>query len=148
MSAALKHLRPGEGPTCTVLGTDIVCCKAASSDTGGAYSLLETIVPPGGGPPPHVHHREDEAFYVLEGQFEFQVANQTIQAGPGSFLIAPRDIPHSFRNSGSTPGKLLITVQPAGFENFIAELGQIPMTDPPDWPRLSAVANKYGLEFL
>lgn len=143
-----KCMRAGEGRTHTVLGGDVVCFKVTGDDCEGAYALCETTVPPGGGPPPHVHHREDETFYVIEGEFEFYAKGETIKAEAGSLVIAPRDIPHTFKNVGSTPGKMLILVRPAGFENFIAEFATLPYDQPPDVAKMAAIAAKYGLEFL
>ncbi len=78
---------PGEGESVWVVG-DLITLKLTSEDTGGAFSLFEGAIPPGGGPPPHVQHREDESFYVMEGQFEFLVGEDTIPGGGG--LVRPR----------------------------------------------------------
>jgi mannose-6-phosphate isomerase-like protein (cupin superfamily) len=117
-------------------------------DSGGTFSLFETVTPPQAGPPPHVHHREDESFYILEGQFEFTIGDRKIAAEPGTFLFAPRDLPHWFRNVGNTPGKLLITVHPAGLEHFFAEFSELPTDAPPDIAKMTAIGNKYGIEFV
>src|SRR5919206_2886477 len=58
---------------------------ARSADTGGAYCLVESLTAPGAGAPPNRHPSDDEAFYVLDGRFEFMVDGQTISAGAGSF---------------------------------------------------------------
>jgi quercetin dioxygenase-like cupin family protein len=68
--------------------------KVKSQETRGAYSVLESVVQPSTGPEPHRHSREEEGFYILEGQYEFRVGTQVIKAGPGDFLFAPRNIPH------------------------------------------------------
>src|SRR5262245_50743238 len=70
--------------------------KATAESTGGAYGLVESWVRAGSSPPLHVHHREDEAFWVLEGTVRFRVGGEDIVAGPGSFVFAPRDVPHTF----------------------------------------------------
>ena len=111
---------------------------------------------PGGGTPPHIHHYEEEAFFVVEGTYAFGIGEQSVELGPGGFVFGPRDIPHSFRNVGSTPGRLLMLITPGGlFEQFTAEVGQ-PLAGP-DFPapaapadvaRLVAVAAKYGIDFL
>jgi quercetin dioxygenase-like cupin family protein len=113
-------------------------------------------VGPGGGSPPHVHSREDETFYVVEGEFEFLVAGAPIRLKAGEHLFAPRDVPHNFRNVGSEPGKMIITATPAGLENFFSEIGTklssrddapVPPS-PDDIARLVATAPKYGLKIL
>jgi len=61
--------KPGEGRTIAVFG-DVYRFLAVGEDTNGKYALWEAVVPPGGGPPPHVHSREEEGFYVLEGEIQ------------------------------------------------------------------------------
>jgi quercetin dioxygenase-like cupin family protein len=60
------------------------------------YGLVESWIPAGSSPPLHVHRLEDEAFYVLEGQVRFVSGDTEVLAGPGSFVFAPRDVPHTF----------------------------------------------------
>jgi quercetin dioxygenase-like cupin family protein len=148
MERDIKYMAPGEGPVFHVLGGDVVTVKAVSADTGGSVAVFETLVPSQGGPPPHVHHREDEAFYIVEGEFEFRVGDREVRAITGSFLWAPRDIPHRFRNVGPATGKLLIVVRPAGFERFIEEFSRLPPDVPPDPKAMRAVAQKHVLEFV
>ncbi|MDX1945084.1 MAG: cupin domain-containing protein [Pirellulaceae bacterium] len=138
----------GQGATYRLLGGDIVTLKVVGADMNGAYTLLETITPPGAGPPPHRHHREDETFYILAGQFEFHVGEQTIAAGPGDLLTAPLGTPHFFRNVGPSEGKLLILCRPAGFEHFVADFSQVPPDKPPDIAQLVAIGQKHGIEFV
>ena len=64
--------KPGEGRTIAVVG-DVYRFLATGEETNGKYALWEAIVPPGGGPPPHVHSREEESFYVLEGEIMLQI---------------------------------------------------------------------------
>ena len=79
--------------------------QSGRRDTGGQYSVFETITRPGMGTPLHVHHREEETFYVLKGEYEFHVGAETIRATPGTLLIGPRDVPHWFRNVGTDSGQ-------------------------------------------
>lgn len=126
------------------------------ADTGGTYAVFDFLVPPGHGPPPHIHSREDEAFLVIEGEFEFIVAEKSLRVGAGQYLVAYRDIPHSFRNVGSVPGRMIVTVTPAGLEAFFAEIGtRLPgrNADPvapesDDIEKLLEAAPRYGLQIL
>ena len=90
--------------------------KAAGADTGGAYALTESLVPPHGGPPPHVHHREDEAFWVLEGELAVVVGERHFTAGAGSFVHLPKGILHAYQNVGPGPARFLTLMVPAGLE--------------------------------
>lgn len=143
----------GEGRAYWV-GADHVTIKASGSDTEGAYALVDVVVPPGAGPPPHVHHREDEAFSILEGTFEFLAGDKTVRVNAGNFIHAPRNIVHTYRNVGSTPGRMLVVASPPGFERFVAEVG-VPVTEgatppqaPPDVNEFARVAASYGIEIL
>src|SRR4051794_37193261 len=115
-------MRPDEGRTIGVVG-DVYRFVAVGEDTGGRYALWEAIVPPGGGPPPHVHSREEEGFYVLEGEITFRAGEDRLVAGAGTFLNMPVGTPHSFKNEGSQPAKMLISVAPAGLERMFFEIG-------------------------
>jgi mannose-6-phosphate isomerase-like protein (cupin superfamily) len=83
-----RHLTEGEGEMLWV-ADELMTLKATGEDTGGAYSLTDSVVPPGGGPPPHVHHREDEAFWVLEGELEVMVGESTFMASRRGLLGRP-----------------------------------------------------------
>jgi mannose-6-phosphate isomerase-like protein (cupin superfamily) len=91
--------------------------KATKEQTGGHYTLVE-VLEPEGEVPLHVHYREDEGFWVLEGRLTFEVGEETIKAGPGSFVFGPKDVPHRFTVE-SGPARLLFILSPAGFEEFV-----------------------------
>jgi len=134
------------GRTVKVLG-ETLTFKVVSEDTAGSYALIEIETPPGLGPPPHVHRREDEGFYVLDGRYEIRVGDQTITASPGAFAFLPRNIPHAYKNVGTTPARLLVIITPGGFEKFLAELNLLPL-GPPDLEKITTIARKYELEFV
>lgn len=135
--------RRGEGLS---IFSDLVYVKLGAQETGGHYSLIENVTPPGGGPPLHVHHREDEGFYILEGDYLFEADGKRLEAHAGDFVFIPRDTPHRFRNIGTTTGTMLLTLEPAGLEIFFEELAAIP--GPPDPAKLAPIFVKYGLELL
>jgi quercetin dioxygenase-like cupin family protein len=148
---AAKYIPPGEGESLWVVG-ELLTLKIVGEDTSGAFAILEEITPPQGGPPPHMHSREDETFYVLEGELEFQVSERTILATAGSIIYGPRNILHTLKNVGTTPSSMLVFVTPAGLEKMFEEVGE-PVTDPssppegpPDIERLVATNRKYGVE--
>ena len=128
--------------------------KAAGTQTGGAFALIEQVCPPGFANPLHMHHAEDEAFYVLEGELTVFIGDQKLQAGPGTYLFGPRDIPHGFRVEGTSPCRLLLLATPAGFEQFVVEMGKpaqeltFPPAEPPDMDTLLRLAAKYNIEIL
>src|SRR6478672_13756033 len=89
--------KSGEGRTIAVVG-DVYRFLATGEDTNGKYTLFEAIVPPGGGPPPHVHSREEEGFYILEGEITFTIGDKRLVASAGMFANMPVGTPRSFKN--------------------------------------------------
>ena len=120
---------PTEGRTIAVVG-DVYRFLATGDDTNGKYATLEAIVPPGGGPPPHVHSREEEGFYILEGEITFTIGDKRIVATAGMFANMPVGTPHSFKNESGEPAKMLISVAPAGLEKMFFEFG-VPLAEGP-----------------
>ena len=107
-----------------ILGIPMVI-RIHGRDTGGVVSAVESHDVPGGGPPPHIHHREDETFQILEGEYEWTVGGKTFIAQKGATIFAPRGIPHTYRYLGKTPGRLMCVITPAGFEGFFEEIGAL-----------------------
>jgi mannose-6-phosphate isomerase-like protein (cupin superfamily) len=127
--------------------------KATAEATGGAFGLVESWIAAGAAPPLHVHRREDESFWVLEGRVRFRCGEQEVLAGPGSFVFAPRDVPHTFRVEGDEVAHMLTLLTPGGGERFFVEAGRVPdgpglPEGPPDIPTLQRVAPLYGMEII
>jgi mannose-6-phosphate isomerase-like protein (cupin superfamily) len=139
---------PGEGKAISPIGSDRSYFKALGSQTGGSFALLEQTVPAGHGPRRHVHRREEESFYILEGEFGFEVGDRQLVAGPGTFVLGPRDIPHRFWNAGTTDGRFLLIISPAGLEPFFEEFSRALAESPGDLGRQAEVAARYGIEFV
>ncbi|MEA2156148.1 MAG: hypothetical protein QOE11_2288 [Solirubrobacteraceae bacterium] len=128
--------------------------KADAGTTGGAYGLVQSLVAPKFSPPLHVQDLEDEAFYVLEGNFTFLCGGERIAAGPGSYVFIPRGLPHSFINEDDTPGRLLTIITPGGGERFFADGGRpaegdgLPPEGPPDIEALHRAAAAHGSRII
>lgn len=144
-----------DGRAVAVVG-DIYRFLTTGEETNGAYALWEATVFPGGGPPLHVHSREEEGFYVLEGEITFTVGEERIVAAPGTFANMPVGTPHSFKNEGERPARMLISVAPAGLEQMFLEVGQpveagavsAPPPSPEEIGQLLEAAPRYGIEIL
>jgi quercetin dioxygenase-like cupin family protein len=143
---------PGEGEHLWFLGV-LATVKASAETTAGAVAVIEHLAPQGSGSPLHVHSREDEWFYVIEGELTLWVDGETIVAPAGSFVFGPKGIPHTFTVS-SPEARFLLVTEPAGFEQFMRAVGEpaarveIPpaATEPPDVAALTAVAAECGIE--
>ena len=152
----VAHVTPGEGARSLWVMGEVLTYKIPSHQTGGAYALFETVTQPGAGPPPHVHHREDESFWVLEGEYEFLVEGRAIRAGAGSLIYVPKGNLHAHRNVGEGAGRMLATQTPGGlYERFFEEVGKpvdgggAASPNPEDRPEaedLVAIAARYGIE--
>lgn len=144
-----------EGRTLAVVG-DVYRFLATATETDGKYAMWEAIVPPGGGPPPHVHSREEESFYILQGEITFQIGKERVVASAGMFANMPVGLPHAFKNESNQPAKMLISVAPAGLEDMFFEFG-VPLPPgstaalPPskeEIEKLLTIAPRYGIEVL
>lgn len=85
--------------------------------------MWEAVVPPGGGPPPHEHSREEESFYVLEGEITFHLPGRRVVAKAGEFANMPVGVTHSFKNQSQQTARMIISVAPAGLEQMFFEVG-------------------------
>jgi quercetin dioxygenase-like cupin family protein len=146
-------LRDDEGNAFWFLNT-LTINKVEGDDTHGDLTIVDHRVPAGFNPPPHVHRGVDEAFYILEGEFEGFCGDTQWQAGPGSLVFLPRDLPHGFKVTDASPGRTLLILAPAGFDRFVAALGEpaaeltMPTPTQPDIARVVEIAAAHGIQIL
>ena len=145
---------PAQGGEARWWGECLALIKATGADTGGRVAIIDVTEPPGAVAPKHVHHKEDEGFWVLEGEVTFDVGGTTIVAR-ADYTFGPRDIPHSYR-VGPDGCRMLFIVTPAGFEELVrlisvpAESRSLPPRphEPPDIADFPALLAGYGCELL
>jgi quercetin dioxygenase-like cupin family protein len=118
--------QPGEAKTVS-LGPNRVNFLISGEQTGGKYSLTEFVAapPPAPAAPIHIHQVEDETCYVLEGQFQFIIREQSVVTTAGSVVFVPRGTPHTVINSGPGLGRLLVYLSPPGFEQYWKEMAHL-----------------------
>jgi quercetin dioxygenase-like cupin family protein len=129
--------------------------KVTAEQTGGLLSIIEITEPPNSAGPLHVHHREDEGFWILDGDVTFEVGDVTIEASAGDFAFGPRGIPHRY-TVGDAGCRMLYVLTPGGFEGLVREMSVPaesrtlpPASDEePDWEHVAAVAKAHGCELL
>jgi steroid delta-isomerase-like uncharacterized protein len=146
--STLPHLNTRDDAAFRFLGVPTLV-RSTGETTSGAFGLIEHWeMPAGFASPYHTHHREDESFYVLEGELALVCGGKWLKAGPGTFVYGPREIPHGFRVIGSSPARFLLMCTPSGFEGFVLEQAT-PMAEPPsppDMAKLMTLAAKYGID--
>ena len=154
-SVAPIALNGDQGEALWFLGS-LVVIKASAETTGGRVAVMDNLSPKGGGSPLHVHSREDEWFYVTEGELTFSVGGEVIKAPAGAFVYGPAGIPHTFMVTSDEPARFLLVTEPAGFEGFVRALAEPaqsltvppPADEEPDMEKLGAMAAEYGMELL
>jgi mannose-6-phosphate isomerase-like protein (cupin superfamily) len=139
-------LKPEQGRRIAVMG-NLHLNKVESADTDGAWALLEQEVL-GANPPLHLHEREDEAFYVLAGRVRVWVGDAEFEGGAGTFVLAPRGVPHTYARQPGEDLKLLVLVSPAGFERMFDDVARLPETEQSNPVALSEIAARYGVQIL
>jgi mannose-6-phosphate isomerase-like protein (cupin superfamily) len=148
-----RFLNPGEGQAIWFLRNRMTI-KATAQSTGGAFGLVESLIAPGFSPPLHVHHREDESFWVLEGELTMKCGEQTFRAAAGAFVFLPRGVPHTFVVESDTPARMLTLLTPGGGEGVFIDAGRpaehegLPPAAPPDIEKLKRVSVQYGAEII
>lgn len=121
----------------------------SGAQTHGRSATMRMVIPPGGGAPAaHVHSREDETYVVTRGTFRFWRGKSVIDAGPGSVVYFPRNVPHQFRNIGKASGEVAVTFVPAGLERFFLEIGQHHLTIPKDLNEINRLSRLYGIRIV
>lgn len=120
--------------------------KVATADTAGALFVFEHSEMGPGGPPRHLHHDQDEWFYVVEGEFDFEVGDEAFTLYAGDSLLAPRRVPHVWACT-SERGTLLLGVQPAGsLEAFFRATCELDA--PPPMEETARLFAAHGMEVV
>lgn len=160
-----RQINQGKAPTPMAVGSAegearwwfdaLAVIKATAADTGGLMTIVEVTEPPGAVAPLHVHHREDEAFWILEGDVTFQVGDTTTEAHTGDYAFGPRGIPHRY-TVGAAGCRMLFICTPGGFEDLVIAMSRPadtrtlppPSEEEPDWDSIVAIAGAHGADLL
>ena len=136
----------GEG-TALEIPTGEVTIKAATKETNGSLTVLEFLIGPKEGPALHTHLREDELWYVIEGDFRFKAGDAMLRASTGGMAFGPRGTPHCFQNIGDTPGRLLVITTPSGLERFFEQFAAL-LGGPAKSEAFAALGHANWVEFV
>jgi len=136
----------------------LVTIRVSASDGPDGISVLEHCMPYGSSPPLHLHRTEDELFHILEGEYRLKVRDQEQRVGPGTIVLMPKGVPHTYRVESAQGGRCLTVTVRGEFERFVramsrrAERPELPTAaGPPSadaMQALRATAANYGIEFV
>jgi quercetin dioxygenase-like cupin family protein len=153
--AAVKVIKPEDRRIIETSG-DICSFMTIGEETDSTYALMESIISPGGGPPPHIQHRNEEGFYVLEGELVFTVDGEEVRAAVGDFINIPKGVVHGFTNKTDKRARILVVMSPSIEEYYLLAVGHkitdinapLPPTTPEDVQKYLTLAPQYGIEYV
>jgi Uncharacterized conserved protein, contains double-stranded beta-helix domain len=123
--------------------------KVSADDSEKTLAFFHLVAPPMSGPPRHVHTREDELFYVLEGELVFELDGERHTARTGDTVYLRRGVVHAYQNFTDSTARLLIATTPGEFCGFFEDLSAAtPPGALPEPERLNDIATKFGITML
>lgn len=140
-------VQSAEGKALQTPTGDVATVKASTMMTNGSLTVVELLVGPKQGPALHTHLREDELWYVIEGEFRFKAGDAMLAASTGGMAFGPRGTPHCFQNIGDDPGRLLVITTPSGLERFFEQFAEL-LPGPVTPETLAAVGHANWVEFV
>jgi quercetin dioxygenase-like cupin family protein len=139
-------VRAGEREPLNILGMPLrMLCE--SRETGGAWSWFDEEVPTGMGPPAH-RHDWDEAYYILDGEIDFEIDGESVRSRAGDFNYLPRGTVHGFKGASTAPARVLIFAAPAHASEFFQELSSEIRTLPDDLAKIPEIGDRHGVHFM
>lgn len=121
--------------------------KLEARRVSGSLSVFEGVLPPGMRVGVHTHTREDECSFVLEGELTFTVGDELIHARAGSTVVKPRNVPHTFVNTGRTLTRILEITSPGNLDAYYPELMPLLAQSPVPSSAVRALAERYGIHY-
>lgn len=144
----LVTVAPGAGELVSLRGIGVQF-KVRGKDSGGSVAVVEHPMEPRRLVPPHTHTREDELSYVIEGRIGVRIGEEISELEAGSYVLKPRNVPHTFWNPTDRSARVLEIIVPAGFDDYFAEIARgfgSGMT--PGGPEHQALSARYGLDLF
>lgn len=139
--------KPGESEAVSLAGQPLVFLVTGESTKH--TSMFDWTVAPGFSTGLHVHAVQEETFYVLEGECEWQIGEERVKAGPGTYVFIPPGVPHSIGNATTRPARMLMTVSPPGHEHYFEELATlVARAGRPDPKQIAELRGRYDTRQL
>ena len=120
-SAVKAYKRSPALPNSTWYKGILISQMAGPADNNGAFDIIVAKTKRGTEPPPHVHTREDEVFYLLEGEMTVYVDGEVFSVTAGEFVFLPRQKPHAFLIE-SEQTHLIAIITPGGFVDAVNKM--------------------------
>jgi quercetin dioxygenase-like cupin family protein len=136
----------------------LVTIRVSTSEGPDGISVLEHRMPYGSSPPLHLHRTEDELFHILEGEYRLKVQDQEQRVGPGTIVLVPKGVPHTYQVESARGGRCLTITVRGDFERFVRAMSR--PAESPELPEaaglpsddalqaLRATAARHGIEFV
>lgn len=122
--------------------------KVSKDDSANKISSIEQTVSPGAGSPPHILHDADKMIYVIDGKFLLRNGDHNIEGEAGTMVYIPKGVIHNFKNIGTVPGKILVTLTPGGHEDFLYELSNRMENEKPTLQLMQEVGARHNVEMV
>ena len=147
MSAKAVIRMPAEGKQIMLAGQPMAFL--VTGEDSKHTCMFDWTMPAGFSTGLHVHRVQEETFYVLEGECEWQVDDQLVRAKPGTYLFLPPGVPHNIRNTSDKPARVLMTISPPGHEHYFEELAKVAARGgPPDANVIAELRSRYDTDQL
>jgi quercetin dioxygenase-like cupin family protein len=147
MSTRAVIRKSGEGERVNLAGQPLVFL--VTGENTKHTSMFDWTVAPGFSTGLHVHAVQEETFYVVEGECEWQIGEERVKAGRGTYVFIPPGVAHSIDNVSGRPARLLMTVSPPGHEHYFEELAKLVGTaSPPDPSCIAELRSRYDTRQL
>ena len=137
-------LRSDEGTTLQVLG-DVVTIKLPSAQSPHGLAIVTVVVPPGSGTPCVTHEKEEEVYFVLEGELLMHTQNERHHLYPGDMVHLPPGMPHGYRNPAEKPARFLAWTVGGPMDRFFMKMAESVHELPRDLTRMQSVMAEHGV---
>ena len=145
MNAKAVIRMPGEGKELSLAGKPLVFL-VTGQDTKHT-TMFEWTLPAGFSTGRHVHRIQEETFYVLEGECQWQVGDELVHAKSGTYVFIPPGVPHNIANASDKPARMIMTVSPPGHEHYFEELVKmVTRSGPPDADAIARLRRRFDTE--
>jgi quercetin dioxygenase-like cupin family protein len=139
-----RFVPPGDGPSYD-WSRDHTFVKVAAADSAGGYALMEDNLKPEFALGLHLHREHAETFYILDGIVNFYIDGDWLAAEAGACVHIPPGVPHALDLPAGGTARVLMIFQPAGFDQFLAELSHLSDAELADDKLMTQLNEKYDI---